>query len=579
MLLLSGCGYTLPDIEHHLMEDAYSDGAVVYKTLYASEVVSLNYLTDDSIVDSIISVNVIDDLVDYDDHGNIIPGLASSWESNEDLTKWTFHLRDNITWVDYNGEYYADVVADDWVCAYEYAKADKTSSVSVASVEAKDDKTLIYTLNEPCPFFTSLLSYSCYLPVCRAYLNKTGNLFAKDYQHLLYNGAYVLHYFQPFEQQILVKNPSYWDKDNVFIDRVENYFDYDATDVSTYMYLNGSIDRAIVPSEKLKTYLEDPEISDHIHRTRPNNTASNFYAFNFYPRFDTKYEPENWAKAVANENFRKAIMYSIDRVTLLSIYEPYMPTLLLSNTITPPGALYINGQDYASLPSLKEITERDSYNLSLTSYYRKMARKELREAGCTFPIKILMPYDPSIEGWGLEADKIAVQIEAALGRNFVDVIVEAGSSTGFEMSVINSGKFALTKCSTSSDYYDPQTWTDPLVDGSNYTFWEKCEDEEVQKINKGWNSLVADAAAITNDFEKRYSAFAAAEKYAIDHAIVIPFSILNGDGYEMCKLNEFEGEYSHYGYASNRYKFKKIHEKSMNLEEYYAAYWEWIGGF
>jgi peptide/nickel transport system substrate-binding protein/oligopeptide transport system substrate-binding protein len=334
-----------------------------------------------------------------------------------------------------------------------------------------------------------------------------------------------------------------------------------------------------VPSDKLTTYLEDPELSEHVHRTRPDNTASCFYAFNFYPRFDPKYEPENWAKAVANENFRLAIMYAIDRISLLSIYEPNYPQMLLCNTVTPSGALYVNGQNYAYLPELEQISTRDSYNLSLQRYYRKMARKELREAGVKLPIKILMPYDPSIEGWGKEADKIAVQIEAALGRNFVDVIVEAGTSTGFDMSVIHSGKYALTKCSVSGAYYDPQTFTKPFVDDSNYIFWDKCEDPAIQDLNEEWNVLVERAAAITTATSRRYSAFAKAEKLLISHAIIIPFSILNGDGYEMCKLNEFEGEFSHYGHANQRYKYLKLHEKSMNMDEYHEAYMQWLVGF
>ena len=166
MLLVSGCSYSLPDIENHLIEDSFSKNATVYRTFYASEVVSLNYLTSDSDVDCGISVNVIDALVDYDEHGNIIPGLATGWESNDDMTQWTFHLRDDIVWVDCNGEYYANITADDWVCSYEYANSSISKDVSISSVVAKNTKTLVYTLNEPCPFFTSILSYSCFLPVC-----------------------------------------------------------------------------------------------------------------------------------------------------------------------------------------------------------------------------------------------------------------------------------------------------------------------------------------------------------------------------------------------------------------------------
>ncbi len=581
-LLTSGCSfnlYSLPDLENHILEDAYREDASVYRTLYSSEVVSLNYLTSESLVDAGISANVIDSLLDYDAYGNQVPGLAESMEVNNNLTQWTFHLRDDITWVDYNGNYYADVVADDWVCATEQGIYPENMDAPIAKATALDDKTLVYTLDIPCPFFPSVLSYAYYLPVCRKYLEKTGSMFAKDYKNLLYNGAYILHYYQPFEKQVLVKNPTYWDKDNVHIDRVENYFDYDATDISTEGYLSGSVDKAIIPYDKLYQFMEDEELADNIHRTRPDNSVSYFYAFNFNPQFDKKYEPDNWAKAVANENFRKAIMASIDRRTILSIYEPYNPDILLNNTLTPSRALFIEGKDYTSLDALSSIAQKDSYNISMSKYYRKMAKKELSEAGATFPIKILMPYDPSVEGWEKEATKVELQIEAALGRNFVDVVVEAGSSTGFEMSVIQSGKFALTKCSATADYYDPLTFIEPLIKHNKCTFWDKSDSSDIQALNTQWESLIQKAVGITSNYEKRYSTFAEAEHLVIEHAIIIPFSIMNGDGYIMCKLNEFEGEYAHYGIAHLRYKGLTLHEKSMNLNEYNKAYQEWLRSY
>ncbi len=62
---------------------------------------------------------------------------------------------------------------------------------------------------------------------------------------------------------------------------------------------------------------------------------------------------------------------------------------------------------------------------------------------------------------------------------------------------------------------------------------------------------------------------------------MIPISIMNGDGYVMSKINEFEGEYSAYGIASQRYKFCKIYDDSMNMEEFEEEYNKWreyIGG-
>ena len=80
----------------------------------------MNYLVSYSAVDTALSANLIDALVDYDPYGNILPGLAESWESNEDMTEWTFHIRKGAGWYDWQGKFYAPVTADDWVASAQY---------------------------------------------------------------------------------------------------------------------------------------------------------------------------------------------------------------------------------------------------------------------------------------------------------------------------------------------------------------------------------------------------------------------------------------------------------------------------
>lgn len=580
MLFSGGCSfYRLPDLENHNLDDFYKEDSAVYRTLYSSEIMNLNYLESGALADNVICANVIDSLVDYDCYGKIVPGLAESWESNNPMTQWTFHLREDIIWVDYDGNYYADVTSDDFLCAAEYASEHNTSQPINFTIEAPDEKTIVYTLKDSCPFFLSILSYSAFLPVSRSFIKKVGPMFARDYKNMLYCGAFILHYFQPFEKQLLVKNPTYWDKDHVYIDRVENYYDYDASDISVEMFLEGSIDRAIIPHDKLLKFLEDPEISQYIHRSRPDSSFTYFYAFNFDPQFDAKYEPDNWRKAVVNENFRKAIMASLYRASILSIYEPDDPSSLISNTITPPRSLWVEGQDYTSLPALNAISGRDSYSIAQAKYFRKLAKAELDELDVKYPIKILMPYDPSVDGWVKEAYKAELMIEAALGRNFVDVIVEAGNDTGFTASVIESGKYAFTKCRWGANFSDPLTWAEPFTDDYDYIFWSNSSDTKISFLNARWSSMIQQASSINYSQKRRYIAFAEAEKFLINNAIVVPLSIMNGDGYEMCKLNEFEGEYAPYGATRRRYKHMHLYDSSMNMDEYKAAYAAWLKGF
>lgn len=65
--------------------------------------------------------NVVDTLVEYNNIGEIIPGLAETWEVSEDQLTWTFHLRQGQKWYDYTGAEVGEVTANDFVAAAKYA--------------------------------------------------------------------------------------------------------------------------------------------------------------------------------------------------------------------------------------------------------------------------------------------------------------------------------------------------------------------------------------------------------------------------------------------------------------------------
>lgn len=594
-----------------------------FRTLYSGEVQTLNYLTTSTTNDYAISANIIDCLVDYDQYGNITPGLAESWESNDDMTEWTFHIRKGVKWVDNNGKEMADVTANDWVAAaryvndaahesdnqymydtgavvhnaqayYDYtaymlasengtkdtdADGEKLEPVDPVNaedigVEAPDDYTLVYKLDAPCSFFTSIVSYTSYMPVSQACLDEYGDSFGLDNESLWYNGAFVLSTYEPQEKHVLTKNASYWDKDHVYLDEVVSTYNADASSVEANMYKNGEIDYASISADLLDSWLKDEAVKDEVHGSRPDNSFSYFFCFNFDPQFDAEYEPDNWKIAVNNENFRKAMMASLDRVKALTVSEPYNPEKLLNNTVTPANFAAAAGKDYTQYDALKDITNGDSFDAAKAVEYRDKAKEELEKEGCTFPVKVLMPYNPSVTNWDKECQVLEQQMESVLGTDFIDIIVQAGPETGFLSAVRRSGAYAFMKCNWGADYADPQTWAEPFTEGNNYNFWDISEDEETQAIYQEWTDKVTEAEAICTDDEARFNAFAEAEKLLIDHAIIVPFKIDDG-GYTASKLNPLEGEFAPYGVALQRYKFQHLGEKSMSMDEFNTALAEW----
>ncbi|MDD4080122.1 MAG: ABC transporter substrate-binding protein, partial [Eubacteriales bacterium] len=404
-----------------------------YTTLYSGEVTTLNYLTTATTNEFAVAANVIDTLVEYDRLGQVQPSLAESWEVSEDGLTWTFHLRRGAQWVNGAGEPYAEVKADDFVAAAEYilnaANASSTADIIYSVVEgaeayyqgtaapeegeepapvmpwetvgikALDDYTLEYRLNSPIPYFLSMTTYVCFMPVNRQFLEEKGAGFglATGNDTILYNGAYVLSEFKPQEKRIYTKNAANWDAGNVLIETIEQLYNKEATTLSPELYQRGEIDEASIDSAIANEWLSNPETADLIRPVRQSGFYSYFYALNFKPEFDAAYEPENWKIAVNNENFRQSIYYGLDRVKAMMCIEPDQPESIIFNTITPPEFVSIDGLDYTQMGALAEITAlgTDTFNEETALSYKEAAVKELTEAGATFPIKILMPYNPS----------------------------------------------------------------------------------------------------------------------------------------------------------------------------------------
>ncbi len=619
--LMTGCGKNPPTLDNG--ENSGGEESV-YHMVYFSEINSLNYLQTDTEIECALCANLIDNLVDYDSYGNIVPGLAESWSSNDDMTEWTFHIRPGVKWVDCNGKEAGEVCAEDWVTAawyvndavndaacqyiydtgsvvhnaqnyYDYTEYMMLSAGGTRTtdedgnelepvpevkpeeigVKAIDDHTLVYTLDQPCPFFLSCLSYGSFMPVNREFLNQCGDMFGRSKENLLYCGAYRLEEFIPQEKRILVKNGTYWDIDNVHIDRIEAMFRKDILEVSPEMFLNGEIDQALITYEMMDQWMANPDTASQIHSMRPDISYSYFYCFNFDPEFDAAKEPENWRLAVRNEDFRKALMHSLDHRALAEVYEPYNPEILLQKTITPRTFVTCGNRDYTDFDPFAQIMDTESFNSELAREYRDRARTALEAEGVTFPVKVTIPYNPSISNWAEECQVAKQQLEDTLGTDFVQVIVERGPDTGFLSAVRRSGKYALMLCNYGADFADPATYADPFSDENTYNFWYRSGDPEIDALFAEYNALVSKALGTVGDDETRYELFAEAEALLIEHAIVIPSRVSNGEGYVVDRLSQFDGQFAPYGLARSRYKGMVLHENSMSMEEFNEAYEQW----
>lgn len=589
--LFSGCG----------KKESGADSAK-YRSLYTGEVTTLNYLVTSTTNDFQISANIIDTLVEYDSYGNVKPSLAESWTMSEDGLTYTFKIREGQKWVDYTGKEVADITANDFVSSMKYvltpeyesstaellfgviANAEEYYNGTVTDfaqvgVKAEDDHTLVYTLAAPCPYFLSSLTYVCYMPAYGPKLDELGASFgaATGPDTLYYCGAYRLSEFKPQEKRVLTKNTSNWDADKVYVTTLEQKYNAESSTLAPTMVERNEIDYAEISSDILDEWLNDETKNAMISRSRLEADYSYFYTFNFDPQFDAEYEPENWKIAVNNENFRQAMMASLDRIKALSVSEPNAPAELIENTITPKTFVSLDGKDYTEIGALAAIVNRDSFDATKALEYKALAVEELKAEGATLPVKVLMKYNPTSTDWASECAVVEQQMESTLGTDFIDIIVEAGPSQNFLSETRRNGNYAFMKCNWGADYADPDTWAEPFGEGNSYNFMDKtiAEGTAAAATVSAYYDLVAKAKSQATDLTARYDAYANAEAYLIEHALVVPYGV-SAMSYQVTKMNLFEGQYASFGVSVYRYKGQKLYDHALSMEEYEAnkAAWE-----
>lgn len=629
----------------------------VYRSLYSSEVNTMNYLVSGTTYELVVGANTIDSLVENDTYGNILPSGAESWEVSEDGLTWTFHLRAGQYWYDADGNQKDPVTANDYVAAARYVcdsamdcansylmdgwivnasellnytaaqlaepveqgteagedqdivvdangilyegsdwneeteKYDTWTEIPAVTpedlgVEAVDDLTLVYHMVKARPYFLTALQFGTYWPAPASLLAELGENYGLDNYSMWFNGAYLLSEFKPNEKRVYTKNENNWDAEHIYIERIEQTCNTEATTLAPELFLRGEIDYADIGSDIVADWLSDPEKSQMISSSRVIGDYSYFFGFNFEPKFDAEYEPENWAIAVNNENFRKAVFHGINRDEYLAAkYPGDDPSIHKINTVTPKGFSVNEGKDYVFYGGLAKYTEGESFDPELAVQFRDAAKAELEAAGCKFPIKVPVNYNTNSTTWANCTVVLEQQLEELLGADFIDIIVVPYSGSSFLKETRRNGNYALQELNWGADFMDPETWADPFDHKNSYNFFcnETLEQDGINQYTKTeetaalidqYFELVAAAREETGDMDARYEAFAAAESFYIDHAIVVP-GFISGGSYQATKLNAFEGQYAMMGQSSSRYKGQHVYKTAMSQDMFDAQYAEW----
>lgn len=438
------------------------------------------------------------------DGKNIREGAgAESWESNEDGTVWTFHLREN-TWSD--GQ---PVKAQDYVYSIVRTLTPETGSPnsylltcvknanavlagemdpSELGVKAIDDKTVEFTLEQPTPYFLSLTDGRIMQPQRQDIVEQYGESYGAEATNMVYCGPFKVESWMHNAEMVLVKNDSYWDKDSVNLQTI-NYKIMNDENTIFNSFTNGSIDSCGCGTPEWMEKFGAMEEVQYIHNVSPSVR---------YHFFNTKDE------LFANKNIRKAFTLAIDREDVSkSIYF---------NTMEPAYAWVPDGVSSGELGIYREQVEAP-----LKAMVGKEDPKELLIKG--------------MEELGLGSDPSTLEVTFSLGdtnqwiKNYgeyyqqkfkevlgVNVVLDFNEWGSFQ-SKINAGEYQMGYMVWSIDYNDPYAMLSLMRSDSTAipTFWA---NEEYDKL--------MDQAAVEMDEAKRIELYKQAETILMDEAPICP---------------------------------------------------------
>ncbi|MFP7675486.1 peptide ABC transporter substrate-binding protein [Marivita sp. S0852] len=268
-----------------------------------------------------IARQLFEGLTRQDADGNVIPAIATDWTTDDNQT-WTFTLRDDARWS--NGD---PLTAQDFVYAWQRAADPATASpyawyVELTSienaaeivageadpdtlgVEAVNEHTLQVTLTQPLPFFPAMTTYSTLFPAHQATIEAHGKDWTRP-GNLVGNGAYMLKDVSVNEVATLVKNPNYYNADDVVIEEVQ-FFVVNDRNQSLTRYQAGEFD--MMDDLPAGTYPQlKADYPDEAHSTP--RLCSYYYAFNF---------TDSGHEALQDVKVRKAMSYAVNREVIVN---------------------------------------------------------------------------------------------------------------------------------------------------------------------------------------------------------------------------------------------------------------------
>jgi len=423
--------------------------ATDYTYTFSTTPVTIDWLNTSSQSDTEITVNCVDGLVEYNNLGQMMPALAESWELSADQKVYTFHLRKGVKWYTSEGTEYAELTAQDFVSGIhhmldaqaglewllqgvvlgvdEYLNGESFDGVGYKAV---DDYTLEITLCNPTAYFMTMLTYSCFLPICTSFYEAHGGVYgmeeyaeasadtdtytygkATDVASQVYCGPYLLQKLVDKSEILVVKNKNYYGADKVTMNSIKWVYDAGEDPVAYYndvcngVYAGATLSAATGILDLAKAdgnYDKYSYISDTTSTTYFGgiNLNRGTFALESGACASNKTEQQkiDTETAMMNINFRKALLFAFDRGTVNATSRGEdLKYTNLRNMYTHPQFVQLSA----------DTTDADGHKFAAGTFYGDMVQYYLEQAGSHVQVK------DGIDGWfNLEEAQKYIKIAA-----------------------------------------------------------------------------------------------------------------------------------------------------------------------
>ena len=417
------------------------------------------------------------------------PGMAYRWELSADGLVYTFHMRPGVHWSDGTPLGARDFLYS-WRRVLDPATGSKYASLlypirgaepfnegeadtTQLGLAAPDDSTFVVTLEAPTSYFVFLTQFYTYLPVPRHVVEAHGDRWTQP-RNVASNGPFLLTEWRQRDHFTFVKNPEYWNADEVKLEKIVAYSVEDLN-TSTNLYKAGAIDwnpSGYIPSQFIP-YMRQ---FDDYRQGRYQGTY--FYSINTTrPPFD-------------NVWVRRALNHAIDREAIAN--------QLLKKSRDPWGLFAPSG--YPGYEPPEPVTFDPDY-----------ARDCLARAG--FPNGQNMRKVGILFNTSEDHRRIAEAIQAMWKRELNIEVELENKEWGSYLSAQSALDYDVARRSWIGDYLDPNTFLSIFVtgDGNNRTGWG----------DPRYDALIRRAAFELNP-QRRFELLREAEALLLDSGVVLP---------------------------------------------------------